>query len=65
MEVMIGDHYEIEDISSLPSIQELVQHSVGFKNGFLRINPPGFIYPSEIQNYLERLRKFEVRDDDT
>ena len=40
----IKDHYEVEDVSSFPAIQELVQHSVGFKNGLIRVNPPGFIY---------------------
>ena len=64
MQFEIEDKYEVEDISSHPSVQKLIQHSVGFENGFIRVNPPGFVYLSETEKYLDRLRKFEVREDD-
>ena len=61
----IEDKYEIQDITSNSYIQELMKHVSGYKNGFIRVNPSGFVFITETEKYLERLRKFEVRDDDT
>ena len=60
----IEDSYDVEDVSSLPDVQELIKHSFRHERGFVRVNPPGIIYPTETVDYLDTIRKFEVRDDD-
>ena len=63
-EFKIEDHYEVEDISSQPEIQDLMKHVFRREKGFVRVNPQGFVYPAEIVEHLESIKKFEVRDDD-
>ena len=63
-EFKIEDHYEVEDISSQPEIQDLMKHVFRREKGFVRVNPQGFVYPAEIVGHLESIKKFEVRDDD-
>ena len=60
----LEDHYDVEDISSLPDVQDLMRYSFGRESGFVRVNPPGFVYPAGTVDYLDTIRKFEVRDDD-
>ena len=61
---IIEEKHEIEDITSNNLIQELMHNLPGYKNGFIRVKPSGFVFISETQIHLERIRKFEVRDDD-
>ena len=63
-EFEIEDHHEVEDISSQPEIQDLMKLVTRGEKGFVRVNPSGFVYPTSFVDYLERIKKFEVRDDD-
>jgi estrone sulfotransferase len=60
----IEDEHEILDITSNNLIGELMSHIPCYKNGFIRVNPSGFVFLTETEKYLERLRHFEVREDD-
>ena len=64
LQFQIEEKHEIIDITSNPWIQKLMNHSTGYKNGFIRVNPAGYVFNTETQKYLQRLRKFEVRNDD-
>merc|ERR1719193_979137 len=56
--------YQTEDISSNPLIQKLMDHTVGYEAGFIRIKPQGFVYPSIMEQYLDKIKVFEVKIDD-
>ena len=54
----------IEDINSNSHIQELMKYTPGYKEGYVRIHPSGFVFIKETVQYLDRIRNFEVKDDD-
>jgi len=63
-EYAIEESYNVENITSNPLIQKLIGASVGHEEGFMRVQPSGFIYPTVMQQYIDRIKKFEVKDDD-
>ena len=64
VEFQIEEEHEILDITTNKWIQQLMNHCTGYKNGFIRVNPSGYVFNAETRKYLQRLRKFEVRNDD-
>ena len=60
----IEEKHDIEDITSNNLIQELMHNLPGYKKGFIRVKPSGFVFNTETLSYIDRIRKFEVRDDD-
>lgn len=63
-EYPIEEKFDIEDITANCYIQDLMKHLSGYKEGFVRIQPSGFVFIKETVQFLDRIRKFEVKDDD-
>ena len=55
--------YYYDIISDHPLIRELTDKTTGYTDGFIRIQPSGFILPYHT-NYLEKIKTFEERPND-